>query len=187
MHRMLIATASCCLLAMTSCKVTKPGPVESKVATEIKQKITIGGKGVPNPLQATDANIKEGQEHFTHHCAVCHGLDGEATGVPFASHMSPPVPSLSGRDIQDYEDGQLKWIIENGINPSGMPAWKGILQDDEMWKVVTFLRHLPPKGSLGIPRMYAESEEKHQHKREHTETPTGQPGQQREHQHSHPH
>jgi mono/diheme cytochrome c family protein len=58
--------------------------------------------------------------------------------VPFADKMSPPVPSLSSKDVQDYKDGQLKWIIKNGINPSGMPAWKGTLSDEEMWNVVDF-------------------------------------------------
>jgi hypothetical protein len=82
-----------------------------------------------------DGSLADGREHFGHHCSICHGLDGEATGVPFADKMSPPVPSLSSKDVQDYADGQLKWIIENGINPSGMPAWKGILSNEKMWKV----------------------------------------------------
>jgi mono/diheme cytochrome c family protein len=64
--------------------------------------------------------------------------------------MSPPVPSLSSKDVQDYEDGQLKWIIKNGINPSGIPAWKGTLSDEEMWKVVDFLRHYRPKETWGF-------------------------------------
>jgi hypothetical protein len=50
--------------------------------------------------------------------------------VPFAQKFPPPIPSLSSADVQDYKDGQLKWIIENGINPSGMPSWKGILSDE---------------------------------------------------------
>ena len=50
---------------------------------------------------------------------------------------------------------QLKWIIDNGICPSGMPASKGILNDDEIWQIVHFPRRLPPKGSLGEPPVYA--------------------------------
>jgi mono/diheme cytochrome c family protein len=121
----------------------------------------------PNSVPATKENIADDQEHFGHHCGICHGLDGEATGVPFADKMSPPVPSLSSKDVQDYEDGQLKWIIENGINPSGMPAWKGILDDEEMWKVVNFIRHRPPKGSLGTPEVYKEEQEEHEHTQGH--------------------
>lgn len=150
-------------LLLAGCRVNKPGKVESEMAKEVKHKITVGGKDDLNPVPATEANIAEGREHFGHHCGICHGLDGEATGVPFADKMSPPVPSLSSKDVQDYKDGQLKWIIENGINPSGMPAWKGTLSDEEMWKVVDFLRHLPPKGSLGIPDVYKAEEKEHEH------------------------
>jgi mono/diheme cytochrome c family protein len=153
----------CAALAVGGCRVSKPGAMESKMATEVKHKMTVGGKDVPNPVAATAENIADGQEHFGHHCGICHGLDGEATGVPFADKMSPPIPSLSSSDVQEYKDGQLKWIIENGINPSGMPAWKGILTDEEMWKIVNFVRHLPPKGSLGIPAVYKEEKEEHQH------------------------
>jgi hypothetical protein len=40
------------------------------------------------------------------------------------------------------------------FNPSGMPSWKGIMEDDEMWKVVRYMRRLPEKGSLGIPELF---------------------------------
>jgi mono/diheme cytochrome c family protein len=56
--------------------------------------------------------------------------------------------------VQQYTDGQLKWVIDNGIFPSGMPASKGILSDDEIWQIVDYIRHLPPKGSLGEPPVY---------------------------------
>lgn len=155
----------CCVIVVAGCRVSKPGAAETGMANAMKHKITVGGKNTPNPIPATPENVADGQEHFGHHCGICHGLDGEATGVPFAEKMSPPVPSLSSADVQDYKDGQLKWIIENGINPSGMPSWKGILSDDEMWKIVDFMRHLPAKGSLGIPTIYKEEQEQHQHMR----------------------
>jgi mono/diheme cytochrome c family protein len=70
--------------------------------------------------------------------------------------MTPPVPPLSSADVQSYTDGQLQWIIANGIAPSGMPASKGILNDDEMWQIVVYLRNLPPAGSLGEPKFYSQ-------------------------------
>jgi len=164
--RLLLAGS---LLFVSGCRVSKPSSVESQMANEVKHKITVGGKDDRNPIPATVENIADGQEHFGHHCGICHGLDGQGTGVPFADKMSPPVPELSSKDVQDYTDGQLKWIIANGINPSGMPAWKGTLNDEEMWKVVNFLRRLPPKGSLGIPAVYKEEQEEHElaHKHKH--------------------
>ena len=123
--------------------------------TRIKHSVTVRGKSERNPLQDTPENIKDGQDAFSHYCVACHGLDGQNTGVPFADSMSPPVPSLNSNAVQSYKDGQLKWIIENGLSPSGMPASKGILTDDEMWAIVVYLRHLPPAGSLGEPPFYS--------------------------------
>ena len=156
-----IAVAAC-MIALAGCKVSSPGKVEKSVMGEIKRNVTVGGKDVKNPVPDTPDVVKEGAEHFQHHCQICHGLDGQNTGVPFAAKMQPPVADLSSKDVQEYVDGQLKWIIENGIGPSGMPGWKGILTDEEMWNIVRFLRHLPAKGSLGDPPIYKEEEEQHE-------------------------
>ena len=160
--KLLLFSPLLALLVFAGCKVSKPGSLESSFVKSVKRSVTIGGKDVKSPLADTAKNQNEGAEHFQHHCQICHGLDGHATGVPFAQQMSPPVPDLSAKDIQDYTDGQLKWIIENGIGPSGMPAWKGILEDDEMWKIVTYIRHLPTPGSLGAPGIFKEEAEEHE-------------------------
>jgi mono/diheme cytochrome c family protein len=123
--------------------------------TKIKHSITIRGKGAKNPLPGTPMNIDNGRDAFSHYCAACHGLDGQNTGVPFADSMSPPAPMLNSSQVQSYTDGQLKWLIDNGISPSGMPGSKGILTDNEIWSIVVYIRHLPPAGSLGEPAMYS--------------------------------
>jgi len=146
-------------LLLTGCRVTAPGRAETDLAQWTKQHVTVKGKDDRNPLPDNPGTLKDGQAAFGHYCIVCHGLDGQNTGVPFAASLSPPVPSLASKEIQTYSDGQLKWIIENGIEPSGMPASHGILNDDEMWSIVVYLRHLPPAGSLGEPRVYSGEEE----------------------------
>jgi len=148
------------VLTLAACKVSQPGELHTSVAREVK-KVTVGGKDWKNPTPDDEATIKAGATHFQHHCQVCHGLDGQNTGVPFAGKMDPPVEELTSPDVQEYTDGQLKWIIENGIAPSGMPAWKSILDDEEMWQMVRYIRHLPPKGSLGVPNVYKEEAEEH--------------------------
>ena len=165
MKRLFTLTALIALAALTACQVSPPGSLETKVAQGVKQ-VTIGGKDWKNPVPDTKEALAEGATHFQHHCQICHGLDGQTTGVPFADKMDPPVADLTEKDIQEYTDGQLKWIIQNGIAPSGMPAWKGILTDDEMWKMVLYIRHLPPKGSLGAPAIYKEEAEEHEHAKE---------------------
>jgi mono/diheme cytochrome c family protein len=162
MKSAFVISAAVVVLTFAGCKAGEPGKVEKSVVTEVKHEVTVGGKDLKNPVPDTPEAAKEGGEHFQHHCQICHGLDGQGTGVPFAMKMSPPVADLASKDVQDYADGQLKWIIENGIGPSGMPGWKGILEDDEMWNIVHYIRHLPPKGSLGAPAIYKEEAEEHE-------------------------
>ena len=153
-----ISTALAASILLTACRVTTPGRAETDVAQWTKKHITVKGKDNRNPLPDSAQTVKDGKEAFGHYCIVCHGLDGQNTGVPFAANLSPPVPSLASKEVQGYSDGQLKWIIENGVAPSGMPASHGILNDDEMWSIVVFLRHLPPAGSLGEPHIYSGEE-----------------------------
>jgi mono/diheme cytochrome c family protein len=150
-----LAVAAIALTTLTGCSVSAPGRTETAVMTTLKRRVTVGGTKEKNPLPPTPENVTRGRTVFSNYCAACHGLDGQATGVPFAAAMSPPVPELNSPAVQAYSDGQLKWVITNGLSPSGMPAAKGILRDEEMWAIVSFLRQLPAKGSLGEPSMYS--------------------------------
>ena len=154
MRRTAAGAALVIVAALAGCKAGAPGKAETAVMTRVKRWVFIGGKKDRNPIAASPQSIADGKEAFGHYCIACHGLDGQNTGVPFATQMDPPVPSLVSPDVQRYTDGQLKWVIDNGVAPSGMPASKGVLSDDEQWSIVIYLRHLPPAGSLGEPAIY---------------------------------
>lgn len=146
------------LAALAGCRATPPGRLERAIAAQVKRRLTVGGRSDVNPLAPTEENLRAGRRAFSAYCMVCHGLDGQNTGVPFAEAMSPPVPRLSSPEVQAYADGQLRWVVENGLYPSGMPASRGILNEGEIWSIVLWLRHLPPAGSLGEPAVYAGTE-----------------------------
>lgn len=142
------------LAELSACKATPPGKLETNVVRFAKHHVLVGNRKEKNPLPDTPDTRADGKEAFSHYCVACHGMDGQNTGVPFADHISPSIPSLSSADVQSYTDGQLKWILDNGIFPSGMPGSKGTLSDEELWSIVTYIRHLPPAGSQGTPEMY---------------------------------
>jgi mono/diheme cytochrome c family protein len=154
MRRLALVSTFVVLAVMTGCKASPPGKMEHGVMRWIKHNVTVRNKSEQNPLPSTKENVDAGKEAFSHYCVACHGMDGQNTGVPFVNSMSPPVPLLNSAEIQSYTDGQLKWVIDNGIEPSGMPGSKGILSDEEIWSTILFIRHLPPPGSLGDPPMY---------------------------------
>jgi mono/diheme cytochrome c family protein len=158
--RALTFLSAATIAVLIGCKANPPSHVEKAIVQESKD-LVIGGKDWHNPVTADASNLKLGAEHFHHHCQVCHGLDGHTTGVTFARNMSPPVPDLGATDIQKYTDGQLKWIMENGIRMTGMPRWKGLLDDKEMWQMALYIRHLPAKGSVGIPEVFEREGEEH--------------------------
>ena len=143
------------LIVLHGMKATQPGNFETRMMWTAKHHVFVGDKNQKNPLTTTSAAIADGKEAFSHYCVACHGKDGQNTGVPFADKMSPPVPSLASGEVQSYTDGQLKWVIDNGLWPSGMPGSRGTLSDEEIWSIVIYLRHLPAAGSLGEPEMYS--------------------------------
>jgi len=149
MRHIIVLIAAIVSLGLAGCKADPPGKLETRTVTYAKHHIFIRNKDQKNPLPSN-----AGKEAFSHYCVACHGMDGQNTGVPFVNHTSPPIPSLASSDVQSYTDGQLKWILDNGIRPSGMPGSKGTLSDDELWSIIVFLRRLPPAGSQGTPDMY---------------------------------
>jgi len=153
----VIVLSAVILLASRGVQARSPGKWESRTISLAKQWLLVGDKNLKNPLEVTPANIAAGRDNFSHYCYVCHGLDGQNTGVPFSDSMSPPVPSLASKAIQSYSDGQLYWVIRNGLWPSGMPASHDILTDEEIWSVVMYVRNLPPAGSLGEPSAYGDN------------------------------
>jgi mono/diheme cytochrome c family protein len=148
---LVLSSLGCC--GLLACGAKPPGPIETKTAYWVKQHITVRGRPDKN-----QGNIDAGKQVFGYYCVECHGRDGQNTGVPFATRVDPPIPSMASAEVQAYTDGQLKWIIDNGVFPSGMPASKGMLSDEEVWQIVLYLRHLPPAGSLGEPRAYSGDE-----------------------------
>ncbi|MBS1799646.1 MAG: cytochrome c [Acidobacteria bacterium] len=156
--RISITSGLLLLTSLAGCRATPPGKFEASAIRWVKKHVTVRGVHQLNPMNNTQENISNGKHAFGFYCVVCHGRDGQNTGVPFAGGISPPIPSLASAEVQSYSDGQLKWIIENGIAPSGMPASHGVLSDEDMWNIVIYLRHLPPEGSLGEPKAYSGEE-----------------------------
>ena len=154
MRNVVAAAVVVFTLGLAGCKANPPGKLETKVMSSVKHHFLIRNKNEKNPLPDTLDTRADGKEAFSHYCVACHGMDGQSTGVPFVDHISPPIPSLASADVQRYTDGQLKWILDYGIWPSGMPGSKGTLSDDELWSIVVYMRHLPPAGSQGTPEMY---------------------------------
>src|SRR5262245_24990522 len=95
-----------------------------------------------NPVKATPEMLAKGLTHYKAMCMTCHGA-GSVDPTAIGEGLNPPAPDLTQRSVQSRTDGELFWIVQNGIRMTGMPAFGPTHKDDEIWTLVTFLRHLP--------------------------------------------
>jgi mono/diheme cytochrome c family protein len=119
-----------------------PGPFETSVARSIRDfAIPRTEHRRTNPVAGEPAALAQGQEAFLARCAVCHGVDGRG-GTPIGANQYPRVPDLRSDPTQRLSDGDIRYIIENGVQLSGMPAMRGAHSETEAetWKLVTYVR-----------------------------------------------
>lgn len=101
-----------------------------------------GAKEKVNPIQPTEENLAAARAHWVDHCALCHALNGSGA-TPIGQNLYPPAPDLRDALTQNLSDGELFYIITNGVRLTGMPAWGSLHADEETWQLVTFIRRLP--------------------------------------------
>jgi predicted CXXCH cytochrome family protein len=96
-----------------------------------------------NPWTGTADVLKEARESFVDRCAVCHGQDGSGQ-TQVGSNLYPKVPDLRSPRTQKLTDGEIRYIIRNGVRLTGMPGWAKPHdeQSDDSWKLVLFIRGL---------------------------------------------
>jgi len=98
-----------------------------------------------NPVEASPDVIAGAIEQFADHCAICHGNDGSGRTL-IGRGLNPKPPDMSKQETQQATDGELYYVIQNGVRLTGMPAFgqdPGDLDDRENWALVDFIRHLP--------------------------------------------
>jgi cytochrome c len=122
-----------------------PWAAEAFVARRLRHlAIPRGARSMTNPIPLTAGVLAGGMAHFADHCAACHANDGSG-GTEMGRGLYPKVPDMRLAGTQNLSDGELFYIIENGVRFTGMPAWgtgdRG--QQEASWHLVHFIRHLP--------------------------------------------
>jgi mono/diheme cytochrome c family protein len=128
---------------------TPPWPGESKAA-HISLDATIAREAPAAPYPygpATDAVVTSGAKLYMANCAVCHG---SGTGDPsnVSQGMYVKAPQFAKHGVDDDPEGETYWKIEHGIRFTGMPAYVGLLTEQQIWQITYFLKRgtdkLPP-------------------------------------------
>lgn len=133
----------------------EPGAVETAVARTMRRlAVPRGDRNRENPVKATPEIIAAGMAHYADHCAACHANDGSGE-TELGLGLYPRPPDMRQAGTQSLTDGELFYIIQNGVRLTGMPAWgKGTPEDAEAnWHLVHFIRELPRLAPEQIEQM----------------------------------
>lgn len=120
-----------------------PSALEVRAARALRHvAIPRAAREAVNPIPAGPKVIAAGLAHFADHCATCHDDDGSGRTV-MGGGLYPRAPDMRGADTQGMSDGELFYVIEQGVRFTGMPAWGGPGTAEGSWHLVHFIRHLP--------------------------------------------
>jgi mono/diheme cytochrome c family protein len=120
-----------------------PGIIEENVGNALfRSSLQKRAPNETNPYLHDKEAIEKGEHEYKEMCVDCHGVDGVEPG-PIGKGLNPPAPYLDARVVQKKTDGQLFWIIDHGIRMTGMPAFGKTHPDDEIQKIVAYVRTLP--------------------------------------------
>ena len=135
----------------------RPGRVETVIARTMRRlAIPRSDRDLKNPVARSPEIIAEGMAHFADHCAACHANDGSGE-TEVGLGLYPKPPDMRREATQSLSDGELFYIIENGVRLTGMPAWSTGTADGKTatWHLVHFIRELPRLTAEQIDQMKA--------------------------------
>ena len=121
-----------------------PSPIEARLARAARHLlIPRSARSAANPVERSPQVLDNAMRHWADHCASCHGNDGTGN-TSLGRGLYPRAPDMTLPATQELSDGELFWIIENGVKLTGMPAWGDPSPEDdgESWELVHFIRHL---------------------------------------------
>jgi mono/diheme cytochrome c family protein len=125
-----------------------PGAAETWAARSIRSLAIPGDlKSRTIPAGASGESLWLGMQHFARYCALCHANNGSGEKTPLGNGLYPKPPDLRAAATQQLTDGELFYIIDNGVRFTGMPAFgtgeSTPAGDKQLWELVQFVRHLP--------------------------------------------
>ena len=142
----VIGTGAAILIHRGFRATNQPSPLEIATARAVRNySIPSTSRDEKSPLDAVSQNMQEGRDVFLAKCQSCHGHDGSGQTTVGRS-LYPRAPDLRAAPTQTLTDGEIHYIIENGVQLTGMPAWGNPHQAgrDDSWKLVLFIRSLGP-------------------------------------------
>ena len=134
----------------------EPSSLEAFAARTMRSiSIPAAAKALKNPVLIDEKRLAASRMDWADHCFTCHANDGSGN-TAIGKNLYPRAPDMRSEDTQSKSDGELFYVIENGIRLTGMPAWGAEgSHSEESWALVGFIRHLPKLAAEDLKEMEA--------------------------------
>ena len=109
--------------------------------TTMENSVQSRAENLDEPVNFTPAMIAAGAGEYKAMCEHCHGGVG-ARAAEWSMGMVPNPPALA-RVADQWELGEVFWIVRHGIKMTGMPAFGDTHDPETMWNIAAFVKALP--------------------------------------------
>jgi len=168
---------------------TPPYALEVLTAKEIRHwAVPAASRNLTNPVAPSAETLEHGRDHWADHCAGCHANNGSGD-TEMGRNLYPRAPDMRSAETQSLTDGELYYMIRNGVPMTGMPAWGDPRlgnSDSETWMLVSFIRHLPkltPGEELEMEKLNPKSAMEREEEQQEEDFLNGKPSMEEKHVH----
>jgi mono/diheme cytochrome c family protein len=113
------------------------------------------GAALRNPVARTPEALAAGKQAYDANCAGCHGSQaqgavkaGVAISIIEEQGLKQPPDLTDDQWDHGSTDGEIFTVVKQGLPPSMMAGWGGVLSDQQIWNVVHYLRALAAKEKV---------------------------------------
>jgi mono/diheme cytochrome c family protein len=144
----------------------EPSAFETAIALRARRlMMPADARSRTSPIPPSPDAVRAGMEHFADHCAICHGNDGSGQSE-LGKGLYPKPPDMRQPRTQSLSDGEIFWIIQNGVRFTGMPAFGG--GDEDASAQADAHAHAPADAHVHAPAAGEHHDEGEHHSEEDT-------------------
>ena len=96
---------------------------------------------VESPIEFDSETTVRGKIKYETFCTMCHGFEGMG-GEEVTRNFEVDPANLVSEDVKQRTDGELFYVITNGVNGTKMLPWGEVLSEDERWQIISYVRVL---------------------------------------------
>lgn len=100
---------------------------------------------LPAGMTSGQLDLRVGEQVYRQYCLACHGEKGDGQ-TSVGRHLAPPPRDFTrAAEMAANSDGDLERAILRGIPGTAMAPWEGVLNKDDVRRVLAFIRRTFPR------------------------------------------